>query len=254
MADRRLFEEIADKIADMVRAGEFPPGSRLPGEREMSERLGVSRVTVREAEIALQARGTLRIRAGSGVYVCGPAGSDSAGAALEGALPTVSAFELTEARSLFESEAAALAAPIISDADLAKLDDLLAQMVAAGEDDARSTAVDREFHMTIAAASGNRVIIHTIKTLWKFRMEDPEVRRTHQSICHHDGDARQAEHVAVVEALRRRDPKAARQAMRLHFSRLLESMLDATEQHERLELERKAAESRQRFLMTARMG
>mgnify|MGYP001556350222 CR=1 FL=1 len=39
MADRRLFEEIADKIADMVRAGEFPPGSRLPGEREMSERL-----------------------------------------------------------------------------------------------------------------------------------------------------------------------------------------------------------------------
>ena len=62
------------------------------------------------------------------------------------------------------------------------------------------------------------------------------------------------EHVAVVEALRRRDPKAARQAMRLHFSRLLESMLDATEQQERQELERKAAESRQRFLMTARMG
>jgi hypothetical protein len=253
MADRRLFEEIADKIADMVRAGEFPPGSRLPGEREMSERLGVSRVTVREAEIALQARGTIRIRAGSGVYVCGPAGADSAGGA-EGALPTVSAFELTEARSLFESEAAALAAPTISDADLAKLDDLLAQMVEAGDDDARSTAVDREFHMTIAAASGNRVIIHTIKTLWKFRMEDPEVRRTHQSICHHDGDARQAEHVAVVEALRRRDPKAARQAMRLHFSRLLESMLDATEQRERQELERKAAESRQRFLMSARMG
>jgi len=252
MADRRLFEEIADKIADMVRAGEFPPGSRLPGEREMSERLGVSRVTVREAEIALQARGTLRIRAGSGVYVCAPAGADGAGG--EAGLPTVSAFELTEARSLFESEAAALAAPTISDADLAKLDDLLAQMVEAGDDDARSTAVDREFHMTIAAASGNRVIIHTIKTLWKFRMEDPEVRRTHQAICHHDGDARQNEHAAVVEALRRRDPKAARQAMRLHFSRLLESMLDATEQQERQELERKAAESRQRFLMTARMG
>lgn len=251
MADRRLFEEIADKIAGMVRAGEYPPGSRLPGEREMSEQLGVSRVTVREAEIALQARGILRIRAGSGVYVCGPVAPDSV---VGDALPTVSAFELTEARSLFESEAAALAAPIISDADLAKLDALLVEMVEAGDDDARSTAVDREFHMTIASASGNRVIIHTIKTLWKFRMEDPEVRRTHESICHHDGDARQNEHAAVVEALRRRDAKAARQAMRLHFSRLLEAMLDATEQQERLELERKAAESRSRFLISARMG
>ena len=50
MADRRMFEDIAEQIADMVRAGLFPLGSRLPGEREMAERLGVCRVTVREAD------------------------------------------------------------------------------------------------------------------------------------------------------------------------------------------------------------
>ncbi|HWU78945.1 MAG TPA: winged helix-turn-helix domain-containing protein, partial [Caulobacter sp.] len=52
MAERRLFEDIAEKIADLIQAGEFSPGSRLPGERELSERLGASRVTIREAEIA----------------------------------------------------------------------------------------------------------------------------------------------------------------------------------------------------------
>jgi GntR family hexuronate regulon transcriptional repressor len=247
MAERRLFEDIAEKIADMVRAGEFSPGSRLPGERELSERLGASRVTIREAEIALQARGLLRIRAGSGVYVCDPKTETG------DELPSVSAFELTEARSLFESEAAALAAPIISDADLAKLDALLAVMAEDSGDEERSTAADREFHMTIAAASSNRVIIHTVQTLWKFRMEVPQVRLTHESVCHHDGAARQDEHAAIVEALRRRDAKGARQAMRLHFSRLLEAMLDATEKQERLELEQKTAQSRSRFLMSAQL-
>jgi GntR family hexuronate regulon transcriptional repressor len=247
MAERRLFEDIAGKIADMIRAGEFPPGSRLPGERELSERLGASRVTIREAEIALQARGLLRIRAGSGVYVCDPKADAS------DELPSVSAFELTEARSLFESEAAALAAPIISDADLAKLDELLAVMADSGDEE-RSTAADREFHMTIAAASSNRVIIHTVQTLWKFRMEVPQVRMTHESVCHHDGAARQDEHAAIVEALRRRDAKGARLAMRQHFSRLLEAMLDATEKQERLELEQKTAQSRSRFLMSAQLA
>lgn len=250
MADRRLFEDIAEKIADMVRTGVFPPGSRLPGEREMAERLGVSRVTVREAEIALQARGLIRIKTGSGVYVREQASGDT------DELPTVSAFELTEARSLFESEAAALAAPIIADADLEKLDALLALMAQDGsdDDDEQSTAADREFHMTIAAASGNRAIIHVVKTLWRLRTEIPEVRHTHAAVCHHDGATRQDEHAAIVAALRQRDPKAARQAMRQHFARLLESMLDATEERDLLELQRKAAESRSRFLMSARMA
>src|SRR5688500_2426721 len=122
MADRRLFQDITDQIIALIEKGSFPPGSRLPGERELSERFGVSRVTIREAEIALQAAGWVKIKTGSGVDVLDrPA---SAGAVL----PVVSAFERTEARSLFEAEAAALAAPIISEDDLDKLDGLLAVM------------------------------------------------------------------------------------------------------------------------------
>ena len=109
MGEKRLFHSVAEQITDLIKDGVFPVGARLPGERELAERFGVSRVTIREAEIALQAIGRIEIKTGSGVYVSDkPPGDDSQ-------LPDVSAFELTEARSLFEAEAAALAAQNISD-------------------------------------------------------------------------------------------------------------------------------------------
>lgn len=231
----------------MIGAGGYPPGSRLPGERELAERFEVSRVTVREAEIALQATGLIRIKTGSGVYVA------EAPAAVSGELPEVSAFELTEARSLFESEAAALAAPIIADDQLARLDALLAAM-ANDDDEDRLTEIDREFHLTIASASGNKAIIHVVETLWRMRTELPAVRVTHQSVCHHDARLRQEEHAAIVRALHARDASGARVAMRQHFSRLLEAMLDETEHREVMELKRRSEASRARFLMSATLA
>jgi GntR family hexuronate regulon transcriptional repressor len=245
MASRRLFQDIAEKIMSLIREGVFPPGSRLPGERELAERFGVSRVTIREAEIALQAMGEVTIRTGSGVYVTDGATRD------EDALPSVSAFELTEARSLFESEAAALAAPIISEALLERLDELLRVM---REDDEGANEADREFHLTIASASGNQAVTYVIKSLWRLRTELPHVRAMHESICHHDGRTRHEEHADIVQALRNRDSGAARVAMRRHFNRLLETMLDATEEREIEELRRKSAESRARFLMSTSLG
>jgi DNA-binding FadR family transcriptional regulator len=245
MADR-LFQGIADQIVALINQGAFPPGTRLPGERELAERFNVSRVTIREAAIALQAVGVLKIKTGSGIYV------SELSDRTDDALPKVSALELTEARSLFESEAAALAAPVISDATLAKLDTLLEAM-AAEDDDEKSTEIDREFHMTIASASGNAAITHVIHTLWRLRTELPEVKYTHESVCHHDGRTRQDEHAAVVEALRKHDPQGARLAMRQHFQRLLASMLDATEEHAISELRRKSQESRERFLISAKI-
>lgn len=248
MAERRLFQDITDRITALIEDGTFPPGTRLPGERELSERFGVSRVTIREAEIALQAAGWIRIKTGSGVYVLDR--PDMADAAL----PAVSAFELTEARSLFEAEAAALAAPIISEGDLDRLDALLAVMADEALDEERVSAADREFHMTIAAASGNRAIIHVVGSLWRLRTELPEVRDSHASVCRRDVAARQAEHAEIVAALKLRDAQSARLAMRRHFNRLLESMLDAAEERALREVQRRAAESRERFTLSARLA
>ncbi|MGK6320032.1 FadR/GntR family transcriptional regulator [Sphingomonas sp. DT-204] len=249
MAERRLFQEIAQRIADLVDRGEFPPGSRLPGERELAERFGVSRVTIREAEIALQATGLVRIKTGSGVYVTDAAMTRTS------EFPPITAFELTEARSLFEAEAAALAAPIITDEQIARLERLLAEMSEDDDEDSdRATDADRDFHLTIASASDNQAIIHVISSLWRMRTEIAEVRTTYATVCHHDGPTRHQEHVAIVEALRARDPQAARVAMRQHFGRLLEAMIDATEQRELQELRRKSEASRARFLMSAQLS
>lgn len=243
----RLFQGIADQIIELIRSGVFPPGSRLPGERELAERFKVSRVTIREAAIALQARGILDIRSGAGIYVL-----DGKAAGAED-LPDISALELTEARSLFESEAAALAAPTISEESLKRLGELLQIMSQDDGDDEQTTEADREFHMLIASASGNQAITHVIGSLWRLRTELPEVRNTHAAICHHDGHTRQSEHRAIVEALRQRDPEAARTAMRTHFHRLLEAMLDVTEERELSEIRLKADRSRQRFLISTRL-
>jgi len=244
MSEKRLFHTVAEKISALIDKGVFPPGVRLPGERELAEKFDVSRVTVREAEIALQAIGRIEIKTGSGVYVCEEQPEQP------GELPDVSAFELTEARSLFESEAAALAAQHITDEELEKLDELIRKMAGPGFSE-ESIQADNDFHTTIAEASRNRAIVHTIKTLWRMREELPDVVSTYESVCVKDSDYRAQEHLDILDALKARDPSAARQAMRQHFNRLITAMLDATEKKALEEVRLRSTESRERFLISS---
>ena len=244
--DKRLYQSVADRLVALMESGAYPPGSRLPCERELAEMFDVSRVTVREAGIALQALGRIKIRTGSGAYVL-----DATKQAGNG-LPNVSAFEVTEARLLFESEAAALAAPDIGNETLARLEGLVENMTHSTSDAEAETA-DRDFHLTIAAASGNAVVHHIVETLWKMRTDLEQVREVYESVCSEDASERGAEHSEIFQALRRRDPAAARIAMRKHFRRLMESMLDVTEEQAVEEIRKKASESRRRFLKSARI-
>lgn len=245
MKKERLYHAIADKIEKLIESGAYPPGSRLPAERELAERYGVSRVAIREAEIALQALGRISIKTGSGAYVL------DAQAKSENDLPDVSAFELTEARALFEAEAAALAAAQIDDATLAELDRYIEIMATTGPHDEAGELADRDFHRTVASASGNPAITHVIEAMWKMRTDIEPVKAVYESVCSEDFGARAKEHSDILDALRAHDPAAARAAMRRHFTRLLESMLDVTEERALEELRRQATESRQRYMKTA---
>lgn len=242
MKDKPLYHTVADKLARQIDEGKYSVGSRLPAERELAEQFGVSRVTIREAEIALQALGRITIKTGSGVYV------EDSTSARDGEYPPISAFELTEARALFESEAAALAAERMTEESLAELERQVEIMSTTTGGDQSGEAADHEFHRVIAAASGNAAIIHLIESMWKMRDEIEAVKKVYVSICSEDLGARGREHADILDALRNRDPAAARKAMREHFRRLITSMIDVTHEQELEDLRKKSMESRNRYL------
>ncbi|WP_339931886.1 FadR/GntR family transcriptional regulator [uncultured Brevundimonas sp.] len=248
MSEKRLYQTIAREIRTLIDSGDFPVGARLPGERELAERFNVSRVTIREAEIALEAQGRISIRTGSGVYVTRrPEGGPDA-------LPNVTAFELTAARAVIEAEAAALASANITDDQLDELEELILSMSRAENGtDSEGEDADRLFHLTIARISGNPVIEYFVQMIWRMRTELPRVKRVYASVCKHDGEARADEHSAILEALRNRDPAAARVAMRDHFHRLFETMLEAAESEALSEVRRRTELDRERFLATTRI-
>ncbi len=247
MTGQRLYQTVANKILELIDSGVFPVGGRLPGERDLAERFGVSRVAVREAEIALQAQGRLEIKVGSGAYVLD--GSEYS----VGMLPKVGPFELTEARALFEAESAALAAPIINDATIEELEDLIQVMMGKKSSELSADEADEAFHMTIAKATNNAAIIYVIGSMWKMRKEAAQLQTVYRSVCAKDSSHLEDEHQAIVEALKNRDSSAARIAMRSHFTRMIEALLVASEEAAYQEVKKRTSESRSRFLLTTQL-
>lgn len=245
MSENRLYQSIAAELLKLIESGEFPPGSRLPGERDLAERYGVSRVTIREAEIALEAQGWISIKTGSGAYAKSRLDAP-------GALPDVTAFDVTAARAVIEAEAAALAASRITDAQIAELEALLTEMASPEASDQAAGEADRRFHLTIARITGNPVVEYCIRLIWRMRDELPRVSQVYGRVCHNDGSDRGKEHAAILGALRERNPTAARIAMRNHFQRLFESMLDATESDAMAEVRRRTQQHRESFMVATR--
>ena len=146
----KLYRRLADSIAAEIESGKYALGDRLPTERELADQYGVSRPTLREALIALEMLGMIEARHGLGIYVTRAQMPLTAASTYD---VEIGAFELIEARRLFEGEAAALAAATIDDEAIAELDRLLELI--ADEDELKGEDADREFHMLIARATGN---------------------------------------------------------------------------------------------------
>ena len=241
LSQPRLYQELARKLIDELASGKYEVGSRLPAERELSAEHDVSRPTVREAVIALEVQGLVEVRVGSGAYVKRLPG--------KGDIPgfNVTAFELTEARLLFEGEAAALAATQITDTEIETLEQLVRDIANENQQRGGTEQADREFHLTIARATRNTAIVDTIEALWQLRSTSPESALLHEKARTANIKPVVDEHQAVLEALRNRDPAAARAAMRSHLSAVLDSLLFATEEKAIEEARKAAASKRARY-------
>ena len=233
----RLYQDLARNLIAELAAGRYPVGSRLPAERELATQYGVSRPTVREAIIAMEVQGLVEVRIGSGAHVLRLPGSEH----ISGF--GVSAFELTEARLLFEGEAAALAATQISATELDEITALIQDIARENQDPKGTEEADRAFHLAIARATRNAAVTETVERLWHLRTNSPESALLHAKARTANVKPVVAEHSAILEALRERDPAAARAAMRAHLSAVLESLLFATEE-EAVAAARRAAEEK----------
>ena len=241
---RRLYEQISQKLAKAIADGKYEIGQRLPSERELAQAFKISRPTVREAIIALELDELVEVRLGSGVYVKNrqpPSGAEGA--------KDIGPFELLEARHAIEGEAAALAALRIDDAQLTELSNLIAEM----RDDNKhneilmSEEADRRFHELIASSTQNSGIIAAVQMLWDARARSPQSHSMDDK-----GRARGLkppieEHAAILRALKKHDPEAARAAMHQHISRVIEDMLKVTEVEEIQRARAIAAEKRRRY-------
>jgi DNA-binding FadR family transcriptional regulator len=243
--NRRLYEQIAEKLSNGIASGKYKVGQRLPSERELAQTFSVSRPTIREAIIALELDNLVDVRTGSGVYVVNkqPPGG-KAGAT------DIGPFELLEARRAIEGEACALAAARIEDGQLTELEALVAEMRNENEHDVvMSEDADRRFHETIARATQNSGMVSAVQMLWDARARSPQQRSLSTKVRAMGVKPRIDDHTVILDALRRRDPEAARAAMRDHLSRVIEALLEATESEELERARAQIAEQRRRYVL-----
>lgn len=212
---RRLYRRIADQLRRLIDDGEYPVGSRLPTERELAVTLGVSRPTVREALIALEVEGRLKIRVGSGIYVIEhqPTGVVPSSAPIEGS------FEILRARAFVESAIAEEAARRARPADVARLDRVLSAAARKQRGGDQYLTLDRRFHTTVTATLDNAVLVRFVGELFDLRINPYFERLARHTESAATWRCAHQEHGAIRDAIAARDPDAARGAMHEHLKR-----------------------------------
>lgn len=233
----KLSTAVTRQIEQLILRGILRPGERLPSERDLAERLGVSRPSLREAVGELQDKGLLSSRAGSGIYV-----ADVLGNAFSPALIRLFAdhdealFDFIAFRRDLEALAADRAARLGSDTDLAVIQAIFDKMQAAHartapKDEAR---LDAEFHLAILEASHNVVLLHMMRSMFDMLREGVFYNRQMMFRQRTTREMLLDQHRAINDAIQTRDPSGARAAVEAHLG-FIETALREQQQSARNE-------------------
>lgn len=225
----KLSLAVMRQIELLILRGILRPGERLPSERELAERMGVSRPSLREAISNLQEQGLLTAKAGSGIYV-----AEVLGSAFSPSLIRLfgnhdeAVFDYLSFRRDMEGLAAERAARLGSDSDLKVVQTILDKMEAAhasnaAEDEAH---LDAQFHMAIIEASHNVVMLHMMRSMFDLLRQGVFYNRQVMYQQRTTRDAILDQHRAINTALQKRDPAGARQAIEDHLSFVERCMAD----------------------------
>ena len=216
----KLASAVVRQIEDLILKGILRPGERLPSERELSERLGVSRPSLREAVAELQEAGLLTTRAGAGIYVAEVLGSAFSPALIRlFATNDEAVFDYISFRRDLEGLAAERAAHLGSDTDLEVIQTIFDKMEVAHEkrNPADEAALDAQFHIAIIEASHNVIMLHMMRAMFDLLSEGVFYNRSVMFRNRSTRDSLLEQHRAINEAIQARHGAAARAAVAAHM-------------------------------------
>lgn len=228
--EKKPYQEIGEDLRAQIVQGRYPPGSRLPPERNIAETYGVSRTIVREALLMLELQGTVDIRQGSGVYVMRvPCEEENEEERLLNS--DAGPFEILQARQLLESNIAAFAARMATRADIDNLRRIIEQEQRAIATNDTSQDNSKMFHLVLAGASQNQMLLMTVENIWHQMDVNPLWQQFNAHIASRTyrlkwlGDRQ-----TILAALRRRDVMGAWQAMWQHLENVKNSLLELSDE------------------------
>jgi GntR family transcriptional regulator, transcriptional repressor for pyruvate dehydrogenase complex len=213
----RLYEQIVQQVEASIHKGQLKPGDQLPPERELAEQFGVSRTAVREAVKTLREKGLVEAYPGRGTFI-----TDGTSYTIRQSLDRMMrtgnegfAF-LAEVRRILEPEIAALATTRAKQEDLEAMRQQVAVMDEARTDPDAFIEADLDFHLALAEAAANPIILSLIDSIVGL------LREQRMGIFQVAGgpDRGQYHHKKILEAVEHRDPAGARAAMKAHLAQV----------------------------------
>jgi len=226
---RRVYVQIVEQIIDLIKRDEFPPGSQLPSERDLAQRLDVSRASLREALSALQILGLVETRSGQGTFIC--QGKVSPFLRFDASWlyeDIESPFAIIQARKAVEPAIAAVAAAQRSDGSLKHVGEIL-DLVDADLDDVHIFCEgDRKFHLAIAEATENSVLTAMMSIVHELMGQRLWVALIRDTTFNTPGRLQEAahEHRRIYEAVEAQDAQAAAARMREHLDTVERSTIE----------------------------
>lgn len=215
----RLYEQIVQQIEESILAGTLKAGDQLPSERELAQKFGVSRTAVREAVKALREKGLVEAYSGRGTFI-----TNGTSQAIRQSLDWMmkvgqdGSLHLAEMRAILEPEIAALAATRAEEQQLAAMREAFQAMDRSREDPVAFIEADLDFHLALAEAAANPLILSLIDSIVGL------LREQRMRIFYVEGgpERGQYHHKRILDAVEKRDADKARNAMRAHLQQVRE--------------------------------
>jgi GntR family transcriptional regulator, transcriptional repressor for pyruvate dehydrogenase complex len=213
---RKTYELVAERLLALIASRQLGPGDAIPSERELVAAYGVGRSSVREALRMLESRGLIESRGNGSFAVAALRNMLDRSFDLLLTVEEADYAELFEVRRILEGEAAALAASRRTKAQIERMRQIVAEMEQGLASEERFIMADLRFHLAVAEATKNRVIVHLMNAIRSL------LQRSLSSSYHIKGSPERAVemHRLILEAIGERHPEGARQLMQEHVARV----------------------------------